>query len=71
MNFISIKNKLPEYNPTQHRAFDILIKATNDRYYTGYAVTEYGKTTFYQYNGRKILNVISWLYLPKQQNKES
>ena len=65
MKFISIKEELPKYDPKNQRAFDILIKSTNDRYYTGYAVTEYGRTTFYQHNGRKILKVISWAYLPK------
>jgi hypothetical protein len=60
-----IKDALPKYDPKNQRAFDILIKASNNRYYTGYAITEYGITTFHQHNGRKVLNVISWAYLPR------
>jgi len=65
MSYISITERVPEYNPRYQKAFDILIKANNNRYYTGYSVTEYGKTTFYQHNGRKILNVLAWMPIPK------
>lgn len=61
MNWIPITKELPKYDPLNQKAFDIFIKASNNRYYTGYAVTEYNKTTFYQHNGRKILNVIAWM----------
>lgn len=64
-NWISIKDRLPKYDPKHQKAYDILIRANNERYYVGYPVTEYNKTVFHQSNGRKILDVTHWMLLPK------
>lgn len=58
--WISVEERLPELDPENIRAFSLFIKATNNRYYTGYATKEYGKTTFFQHNGRNILRVTHW-----------
>jgi len=65
MTWIPITKDLPDYDPVNQPAFHIFIKANNNRYYSGYSITEYNKTTFYQHNGRKILNVTHWMYIPK------
>ena len=67
--WISVSDEVPSYDQHYTPAFSLLIKASNDRYYTGYSVTEYGKTTFYQYNGREILNVTHWIYLEHLKQK--
>lgn len=63
--WIPITKEIPEYDPNHQPAFSIFIKASNERYYSGYSITEYSITTFYQYNGRKILNVSHWMKIPK------
>ena len=72
MKWISIKNGLPLYDPTDERAFKYFFRANNERYYSGYIETQHGETTFYQHNGRKILNVTHYLEIepPKQQDNE-
>ena len=42
--WISITDELPKYDPKHQKAFDILIKASNERYYVGFPVTEYSET---------------------------
>ncbi|MBO0323500.1 DUF551 domain-containing protein [Muricauda sp. CAU 1633] len=60
MKWISVEEKLPGYDPNDERAFKYFFRANNERYYSGYSVTEYGNTMFYQSNGRKILGVTHW-----------
>ena len=68
MKWIILEDELPKYDYEDQRAFKLFIRASNERYYSGYSVTEYGITTFYQHNGRKILNVTHWAKIepPKQ-----
>lgn len=58
MEWISVKDRLPEYDYADQRAFKYWIRATNERYYSGY-IDEDG-TTFRQHKGRKILNASHW-----------
>lgn len=68
MHWKKVENGLPEYDPKDERAFKYFFMANNERYYSGYIVTEYGRTTFYQHNGRKILNVTHWAeIIPPEQ----
>lgn len=69
MEWISVKDRLPKYDPKDERAFKYFFRANNERYYTGYTLTGYGKTAFFQHNGREILNVTHWAEIepPKTQ----
>ena len=66
MQWISVKNRMPEENKEEAcKAFNILILANNNRYYTGYSTTEYSNTHFYQHSGRRISGVTHWMPLPE------
>lgn len=65
MKWISVLERLPDYDPNYTPAFSLLIAASNDRYYTGYCVIEYNTPKFYQHNGRQILRVTHWQKIPK------